>query len=79
MPMRYILIASTALGIAVVFTPVVQAASFGGAGARPGTANLALAVKEEKKSTKKPYHGGHGCGAFMYRKGGKCVDARDKK
>ena len=78
MPMRNILIASAALGIAVIVTPVVQAASFGGAGVKPGTANLAIAVKEEKKS-KKAHHGGAGCGAFMYRKGGKCVDARDKK
>jgi hypothetical protein len=79
MPMRYILIASAAFGIAVAVTPVVQAASFGSAGARPGTDNLTIVVKEEPKTVHRGHHGGHGCGAFMYRKGGKCVDARDKK
>jgi hypothetical protein len=57
----------------------VQAASFGGVGARPGTDNLTIAAKEEKKSKSGGHRGGHGCGAFMYRKGGKCVDARNKK
>jgi hypothetical protein len=78
MRMGSILIASAALGVTVIVTPVVQAASFGGAGARPGTDNLAIVVKEAKKSTYKGHQGGHGCGAFMYRKGGKCVDARNK-
>ena len=81
MRMGYILIASAALGITVIATPIVQAASFGGAGARPGTDNLTIVVKEGQKSQKsmhKGQHGGRGCGAFMYRKGGKCVDARKK-
>jgi hypothetical protein len=81
MRMGYILIASAALGITVMVTPVVQAASFGGAGARLATDNLAIVVKEGQKSQKsmqKEHHGGRGCGAFMYRKGGKCVDARNK-
>ena len=81
MRMGYILIASAALGISAMVTPVVQAASFGGAGARPATDNLAIVVKEGQKSQKsmhKGQHGGRGCGAFMYRKGGKCVDARNK-
>ena len=81
MRMGYILIASAALGITVIVTPVVQAASFGGAGARPATDNLAIVVKEGQKSQKsmdKEHYGGRGCGAFMYRKGGKCVDARNK-
>jgi len=79
MPMRYVFLASLALGIAAVVTPVAQAASFGSAGARPGTDNLMIVVKEEHKSVHRGHHGGHGCGAFMYRKGGQCVDARDKK
>jgi len=81
MRMGYILIASAALGITVIVTPVVQAASFGGAAARPGTDNLTIVVKEGQKSQKsmpKGQPGGRGCGAFMYRKGGKCVDARKK-
>jgi hypothetical protein len=84
MRMGYILIASAALGITVMVTPVVQAATFGGAGARPATDNLAIVVKEGQKSQKsqkrmnKEHHGERGCGAFMYRKGGKCVDARNK-
>ena len=79
MPTRYVLIASVTLGIAAVGTPVAQAASFGSAGARPGTENLTIVVKEEHKSVHRGHHGGSGCGAFMYRKGGKCVDARNKK
>ena len=79
MRMGYILTASAALGIAMIVTPVVQAASFGGAGAKPRTESLAIVVKEGKKSMHKGHHDGHGCGgAFMYRKGGKCVDARNK-
>ena len=81
MRMGYILIASAALGITVMVTPVVQAASFGVSAARPGTDNLTIVVKEGQKSQKsmhKGQHGGRGCGAFMYRKGGKCVDARKK-
>jgi len=81
MRMGYILIASAALGITVMVTPVVQAASFGVSAARPGTDNLTIVVKEGQKSQKsvhKGQPGGRGCGAFMYRKGGKCVDARKK-
>jgi hypothetical protein len=78
MRMGYILFASAALGSTMIITPVVQAASFGGAGARPATDNLAIIVKEGQKIMHREHHGGHGCGAFMYRKGGKCVDARNK-
>jgi hypothetical protein len=79
MGVKYILLSSAALGIAAVVTTVAQATPLGGAGARPGTNNLAIFVKEEQKRVHSGHHGGHGCGAFMYRKGGKCVDARDKK
>jgi len=78
MRMGYILFASAALVSTVIVAPVVQAASFGGAGARPATDSLAITVKEGQKSMHKGHHGGQGCGAFMYRKGGKCVDARNK-
>jgi hypothetical protein len=78
MGVKYILLSSAALGIAAVVTTVAQATPFAGAGARPGTENLAVVVKEEQKRVHSGHHGS-GCGAFMYRKGGKCVDARDKK
>jgi len=79
MSVRYILISSAVLGIAAVVATVAQATSFGVAGARPGTDSLAIVVKEERKRAHKEGQGGHGCGAFMYRKGGKCMDARNKK
>jgi hypothetical protein len=76
MGVKYILLSCAALGMAAVVTTVAQATPFAGAGARPGTDNLAIVVKDEEKRV---HHGGHGCGPFMYRKGGKCVDARNKK
>jgi hypothetical protein len=78
MGVKHILLSSAALGIAAVVTTVAQAAPFGGAGARLGTDSLAIVVKEEHKRAHTGQQGGHGCGTFMYRKGGKCVDARNK-
>ncbi len=41
------------------------------------TAEAAEKSKKAKKASKKPAY--KPCGAYMYWKGGKCVDARDKK
>src|SRR5262249_11050185 len=96
------ILASTALAVAIAFSPA-QAASLLGPGAQPAAANLVHSIKTKRKEgkIKKMMHKvakkmrGHrrhararrqhmamshgGCkGAFMYRKGGKCMDARNK-
>jgi hypothetical protein len=72
----------------------LQAASFADPGLRQGAEHLVLAVKAKKKAKSKTaahksgkkHHakraGSKGpgrCGAYMYYKGGKCMDARAKK
>jgi hypothetical protein len=99
---RRTILASTALAVAIAFSPA-QAASLLGPGAQPAAANLVHSIKTKRKEgkIKKMMHNvakkmkGHrhharvrrqhmamshgGCkGAFMYRKGGKCMDARKK-
>ena len=99
---RTTILASTALAVAVAFSPA-QAANLLGPSAQPAAANLVHSINAKRKEGKikkmmhkvakkmKGYrrharvrhqhmamsHGG--CkGEFMYRKGGKCKDARNK-
>ena len=99
---RTTILASTALAVAIAFSPA-QAASLLGPSAQPASEHLVQSIKTKRKEGKikkmmhkvakkmKGYrrhararrqhvamsHGG--CkGAFMYRKGGKCLDARNK-
>ena len=99
---RTTILASTALAVAVAFSPA-QAANLLGPSAQPAAANLVHSIKAKRKEgkIKKMMHKmanklkGHrrhararrehvamshsGCsGAYMYRKGGKCKDARNK-
>ena len=92
MSIRKTLIAGLALAVAVAFSPLpeLQAATFVNPGSQPGTDNLAQSVKTKRKAkthTMKRHRRGKakragsrgGCkGQYMYRKKGKCMDARNK-
>src|SRR5438046_2033318 len=93
MNIRKTLIAGLALAVAVAFSPLpeLQAATFVSPGSQPGTDNLAQSVKMKKKAkpakmkrhrkARKAKRAGSraGCkGPYMYRKKGKCMDARNK-
>jgi hypothetical protein len=85
-------IAGLALAVAVAFSPLpeLQAAPLMSAGTQPTTDSLLQSAKakkkgykkkgKRKKGKKKKARGkGGSCGTYMYRKGGKCLDARNKK
>jgi len=99
---RTTILASSALAIAIAFSPA-QGASLLGPGAQPAAENLVQPIKTKRKEgkIKKMMHkvakklkgerhhararrqhmamSHGGCkGAFMYRKDGKCLDARNK-
>jgi hypothetical protein len=91
MAISKISITALALAVAIAFSPLpeLQAAPFAGTGSQPTTDNLLQSAKAKKKaykkrakrkSGKKKANGAGGsCGTYKYRKGGKCLDARDKK
>jgi hypothetical protein len=94
MSLRKTSIAALALAIAIAFSPLpeLQAAPFASAGSQPNTDGLLQSAKakkkgykkrskkkKSKKKSKKAGSKGGSCGTYKYRKGGKCVDARDKK
>ena len=83
-----------AIAIAVSPVPEVQAATFAGPGSQPGTENVLQSAKIKKEASrkrakkakkrmgakgKKVPAAARSCGTFKYHKGGKCLDARDKK
>jgi hypothetical protein len=92
MRIRKTFIAILALAIAIAFSPLteLQAATFVNPGSQPGSDNLTQTVKAKKKGyrkTGKRKRGKRGkrarskggkCGTYMYRKKGKCMDARNK-
>jgi hypothetical protein len=93
MSIRKTFIAALAVALAAAFSPIteLQAATFN-PGAQVGSSSLVQTIakkKSTKKAGKKKSKGKHKarragkgkstCGTFMYRKGGKCVDARNKK
>ena len=94
MNIRKTLIAALALAVAVAFSPLadLQAATFMNPGSQPGTDNLAQTAKMKRKGKAKTYRmkrhrkgkakrasSRGGCkGQYMYRKKGKCMDARNK-
>jgi hypothetical protein len=93
MSIRKAFIAALAMAIAAAFSPIseLQAATIN-PGSQPGSGSLVQTIKAKKKATKKASKGkkgkkgrraaskgGKSCGTYMYRKGGKCMDARNKK
>jgi hypothetical protein len=83
-----------AVAVAFSPLPELQAAPFAGTGSQPTTDNLLQSAKAKKKGAKKKAAKKRGkrksgkkkasatsasCGTYKYRKGGKCLDARDKK
>jgi hypothetical protein len=89
---RKTLIAAMAAAIAVALSPLpeLSAAPFGSPGSSQQSSDLQLVQAKKKASKKAATKKKKGkkaakgtktasCGTFKYRKGGKCVDARDKK
>ena len=90
MQIRKTLIVALAVVVAIAFSPLseLRAAPFAGNGSQSAGSELLHAVqakpKAKKKAGKKKRKGkkaksGKSCGTYMYRKGGKCLDARNKK
>jgi hypothetical protein len=95
MSIRKTFIAALAVAVAVAFSPIpeLQAATFN-PGSQVANDSLVQTIKAKKKSGKKKSGKKSGkkskgkrkagskkssCGTYMYKKGGKCVDARNKK
>jgi hypothetical protein len=78
-------IAALAAAVAVALSPVTElsAAPFGPGSPLPSS-DLQLVQAKKKAARKTPKKkmkvaaAAKSCGTFMYRKGGKCLDARDK-
>ena len=92
MQIRKTLIGALAATVAIAFSPLpeLSAAPFAGNGSQAVGSDLIHSVqakKAEAKAGKKKRKGkkagkakgGKSCGTFKYRKGGKCLDARNKK
>jgi len=94
MSIRKTFIAALAVALAAAFSPIpqLQAATFN-PGSQVGSNSLVQTIAKKKKSYKKAGKNSKGkhkarragskgkssCGTYMYKKGGKCVDARNKK
>jgi hypothetical protein len=93
MSIRKTFIAALAVALAAAFSPIpqLQAATFN-PGSQVGSNSLVQTIakkKSYKKAGKKSKgkrkarragsKGKSSCGTYMYKKGGKCVDARNKK
>lgn len=95
MSIRKTFIAALAVAVAAAFSPIpeLQAATFN-PGSQVGSSSLVQTIAKKKKSSKKAgkkkskgkhkarragSKGKSTCGTYMYKKGGKCVDARNKK
>jgi hypothetical protein len=85
---------AVAVAIAFSPLPELRAAPLGPPGSQPGSGDLVQSVQAKKASKKKAGKKKKGkrkkakgktakamksCGTFKYHKGGKCLDARDKK
>ena len=90
MQIRKTLTVVLAAAVALAFSPlsVLKAAPFAGSGSRAVDSKLVHSVQAKTKATKKAGQkkrkskmakSGKSCGTYMYRKGGKCLDARNKK
>lgn len=85
--MRKTIVAVVALAVAAAFSPASFAAGLVGPSSKIETESVAQVVKAKKKTMmKKAKKAGKKakskkgtCGTFMYRKKGKCMDARNKK
>ena len=90
MSIRKTFIAALAVALAAAFSPIpeLQAATFN-PGSQVGSSSLVQTIakkkstkkagKKKSKGKRKAGKGKSSCGTFMYRKGGKCLDARNKK
>jgi hypothetical protein len=88
-------VAALAVAVAIAFSPLpeLRAAPLGPPGSQPGSGDLVQSVQAKKASKKKAgkkkakrkkakgktAKATKSCGTFKYHKGGKCLDARDKK
>ena len=90
MQIRKTLAVVLAAAVALAFSPLsdLKAAPFAGSGSRAVDGGLVHSVQAKTKATKKAgkkkrkgkkAKSGKSCGTYMYRKGGKCLDARNKK
>ena len=91
MIIRKTLIAALASATAFAFSPLpeLRAAPFTGSSSQTMSGELVQLVQAKKKKKgvnkkkagkrKKAQRAGKSCGTYMYRKGGKCLDARNKK
>ena len=86
MQIRKTLAVVLAAAVALAFSPLsdLKAAPFAGSGSRAVDSELVHSVQvktkaAKKKSKSKKAKSGKSCGTYMYRKGGKCLDARNKK
>jgi hypothetical protein len=93
MILRRTFIAAVALPITIALSPLpeLSAAPFGPPGSSQSGNDLVQSVQAKKKvkkakkkkakraKRKKAAKAAKSCGTFKYRKGGKCVDARNKK
>jgi hypothetical protein len=86
---------AAAIAIAFSPLPELRAAPFGAPGSETGSGELVQSAQAKKKASKKKAgkkkkgkrkkakgktaKATKSCGTFKYRKGGKCLDARDKK
>ena len=92
MQIRKIIAVALAAAVALAFSPLpdLKAAPFAGNGSQVASSGLVhpaqakTKAKAKKKAGKKKRKGkkaksGKSCGTYKYRKGGKCLDARNKK
>src|SRR6266705_4699488 len=86
---------ASAIAIAFSPLPELRAAPFARSGSQSLSGDLVQSAQAKKKKrgykkagerkagkrkkTKRAAAGGKSCGTYMYRKGGKCLDARNKK
>jgi hypothetical protein len=90
MQIRKLVTVALAAAVALAFSPLsdLRAAPFAGNGSQAASSGLVhpaqAKAKAKKKAGKKKRKGkkaksGKSCGTYKYRKGGKCLDARNKK
>lgn len=90
MNLKHALTFALAVAVAIAFSPLAQlraAPTFSNSQGMANDLAQTVQVKKAKKKTKKGKQAkgkkqaaaAKSCGTFKYRKGGKCVDARDKK
>ena len=87
MTTKRLFVIALAAAIAIAFSPLpeLRAAPYAGPASQASSGDLVQLTQAKKASKKKKGKGkkagksAKSCGTFMYRKGGKCLDARNKK